>query len=112
MTQTRSFSRTLFVSATFLLSLGVLTSCGKDDGLTDSDGQGCATVGEYSCFDNVVHLCRYLNGEKVWKPTQDCSASETPDCQCIVYQDQLGKCSVGASQNTSNFCQGHNYPLD
>ena len=83
--------------------LALVSAC-AEDGATSADGKGCANVGEYGCFDNVVHLCHLENGAKVWDPRTDCGASAEPTCTCVVNQG-LGMCTTGGSSNVSLQCQ-------
>lgn len=88
--------------ALFFALLFALGAC-ADDGLTEADGQGCANVAEYSCFDNVVHRCDLDNGEQTWKPVMDCSESAVENCRCTVI-GSFGTCSTNSE--VSGACEG------
>lgn len=91
-----------FVLVALAMTLG--PSCA--DGVTSADGEPCPEVGEYGCFDNVAHLCRFENGERFWQAKEDCSGSATADCKCVVLSGQIGRCTVGGVDSTSSVCQG------
>lgn len=88
-----------------LVVLALSTGC-ADEARTSADGEPCPEVGEYGCFDNVAHLCRFDGGEQFWEPTEDCGGSSVSDCKCVVLSGQIGRCSVGGVDSTSAVCQG------
>lgn len=72
-------------------------------GATSQDGKSCTDVGAYMCADNVTHLCRFDGNSKHWEAKQDCGASSTANCQCVILLG-LGTCGVAGSSD--NLCKG------
>ena len=88
-----------------ILAIIALVACDSGKS-TRADGEPCNNIGEYGCFDDIVHLCRYENGVKFWEPKQDCAQSETANCECTVFQG-LGTCK--AAGTVDSFCKGAYY---
>ena len=74
-----------------------ITAC--DSGTSDIEGEGCATIGDYTCSENIVHLCKSYG----WEGKEDCGESSTSDCKCTIIQG-IGACTVGGGGQTE--CSG------
>ena len=84
------------ILSVLVASLLFWVSCADDDnpGAPEDtmvcDGIG---VGEYGCFNNSIHLCRYNPyGQDYWEARTDCS-DQGDGCQCSIYQG-MGICTT------------------
>lgn len=81
--------------------LMAVVACSGDEGVTSRSGNTCTNIGQYSCTDNWVHLCRFDSdsGAKNWEARTNCDDSPSgSDCTCTIVQG-LGICAHGGDAN-------------